>query len=368
MVKKDINAHAFTKSTKQKLRIFRRCFREWLPVFIHNKCIKEIIIYDLFAGSGTDIDDDYGSPLVLLDEALEYYKFICENGKSIRFVFNDNDYDKRVALQTNVEKFLSKKKQKNINDKISYMSECFSRVIENRYFSNSLKSQNIGKFLLLDQYGFKEISDGVFSKLIDSKFTDFIFFISSSFIRRFKNTPAVLKYLNKNRIPFDETKPMDCHRVIADHFRSLVPAKKEYYIHHFTMQSGSNYYGLIFCTSHTYGMEKFLKVCWDEDKKAGEANFNINNDYNVGTLFYSSNQSNKIQKVKSKLEKMVLSGEISTNTAGMKQALHNGCLPKVFIDVIINLKEKGLIIISGEFNMQATKIHCAKEYKITVRQ
>ena len=67
MVKKDINAHAFTKSTKQKLRIFRRCFREWLPVFIHNKCIKEIIIYDLFARMG-NLSDLYSMTMIMINE------------------------------------------------------------------------------------------------------------------------------------------------------------------------------------------------------------------------------------------------------------------------------------------------------------
>lgn len=34
---KDINKKEFTEETKLKLEIFQECFREWYPVFIHNK-------------------------------------------------------------------------------------------------------------------------------------------------------------------------------------------------------------------------------------------------------------------------------------------------------------------------------------------
>ena len=30
---------------------------------------------------------------------------------------------------------------------------------------------------------------------------------------------------------FDETQPKECHKVITDYFRSLIPADKKYYLH-----------------------------------------------------------------------------------------------------------------------------------------
>lgn len=60
MSKKDINKAQFDEATLLKLDIFRRCFREWLPVFLHNPFITNIIIYDLFAGSGKDIVGNRG--------------------------------------------------------------------------------------------------------------------------------------------------------------------------------------------------------------------------------------------------------------------------------------------------------------------
>ena len=51
---KNINKDPFDEATQLKLEIFRECFREWLPVFIHNPTIEKIYSYDFFAGSGTD--------------------------------------------------------------------------------------------------------------------------------------------------------------------------------------------------------------------------------------------------------------------------------------------------------------------------
>lgn len=66
---KDINRSEYTEETKLKLDIFRKCFREWYPVFLHAPNITHLFVYDMFAGSGKDAIGNYGSPLILLQEA-----------------------------------------------------------------------------------------------------------------------------------------------------------------------------------------------------------------------------------------------------------------------------------------------------------
>lgn len=75
---KDINKSEFTEETKLKLDIFRECFREWYPVFLHNPYIKRLFIYDMFAGSGKDSIGNLGSPLILLQEAIGEEQQHCE--------------------------------------------------------------------------------------------------------------------------------------------------------------------------------------------------------------------------------------------------------------------------------------------------
>jgi len=66
---KNINKSAFNDATELKLDIFGECFEEWLPVFNNDIYTKEVYIFDFFAGSGTDANNNLGSPLILLDKA-----------------------------------------------------------------------------------------------------------------------------------------------------------------------------------------------------------------------------------------------------------------------------------------------------------
>ena len=84
---KNINKQVYSEETLLKLDIFRECFREWFPVFLHNKYIQKIFIYDFFAGSGLDAEGNYGSPLILLDEAKGENLMYCSKSDNKKIVF-----------------------------------------------------------------------------------------------------------------------------------------------------------------------------------------------------------------------------------------------------------------------------------------
>jgi len=365
---KDINKKAFDDATKLKLEIFRECFKEWLPVFIHSPFVENVFIYDFFAGSGIDSENNHGSPLVLLDEAKGKDQMYCSKVKKGRVVFGYNEKieSKRILLEENVSNHI-KECLKNCGRNecvynIGYASLEFKEVFERTIVSTILNNPKYGKFILLDQYGFKEVDNDVFRKLTESPRTDFIFFISSSFIRRFKEHPYILKYFETNRINFDESKPEECHKYVANYFRTLIPKEIEFYLHQFTIKKGSNYYGLIFGTGHTLGMEKFLKVCWDKDKLSGESNFSMYNDYQPNTLFYTETNTVRINDYKDQLKKAILTRKISNNLDGMKHALLNGVPTRAYIEVLEEIK--GKIEIVGKFNKKITNIHRLKESDI----
>lgn len=373
---KDINKSEYTEETKLKLDIFRKCFREWYPVFLHAPNITHLFVYDMFAGSGKDAIGNYGSPIILLQEARgerkQHCEFLVSNGRVpiVLFGFNEKIVHKADELKNNIEAEQSEC-QKNCKfsycpfiNRIHIKSYDFQQLIQNENVNKILDNKSYGKFILLDQYGFKQINDDIFLKLVKSPKTDFIFFIASSFIRRFKKLSAVTKYFQDNRILFDESKPKECHRAITDYFRSLIPEGKEYFLHSFTIQKGCNYYGLIFGSSHTLGMEKFLRVCWSEDGLAGESNCNINNDFEKGTLFYNPSSSSKKEEVMKLLRDKILKGEIKSNKDGLKYTIKQGCEPKLFVDVIKGMINKKEIEIEGKFNSAAANIHKVAEYFI----
>jgi three-Cys-motif partner protein len=371
---KDINKDRFLEETKVKLQIFSECFREWFPVFIHNLYIKEIFIYDFFAGSGRDSEGTLGSPLILLNEAkgvdCKYCRQVREKYKKINFAFNEKEKTKYALLVENVNEYMSICLSQNCQtDKCVYSYANFKQmefkdVFQNNKFQTILNNNNYGKFILLDQYGFSQVDSDIFLQLVNAPKTDFIFFISSSFIRRFKEHPATKRYFDTAKINFDESRPNDCHRLIAQYYQDIIPANKEYYLHHFTIQKGANYWGLIFGTNHSLGMEKFLKVCWRIDKLSGESNCNINHDFEKGSLFYTEKETVKKQKIELNIRNKVLSGEISDNICGLKYAIKNGCLPELFTSVIKKLESEKKIIRTGDMNYSSTNIHNAKQYNI----
>lgn len=370
---KNINSKAFDEATKLKLDIFRKCFRAWFPVFIHHPWVKHIYIYDFFAGSGTDTDNTPGSPLILLEEArgtdMKNCSAIRANGKKVTFVFNEKEptkvQPKFELLKQNMENHINNCiTENNCGTSCIYNRHCTNYDFKDRFntstgLPNILNDRTSAKFILLDQYGFSQVDEDVFLRLVNSPCTDFIFFISSSYINRFADSPNTKKYIDTEKLQFDPKSPKQCHKIIADYFESLVPEGVEYYINHFTIQKGAGYYGLIFGTNHTYGMEKFQTVCWEEDKKAGESNCNTQNDWGDGTLF-GHLESNKIAQVKDNLKKDIRSGVITDNAQGLKSALKQRCMPVVFSEAIKELEKAKVINRVGAKSYSSVGIHKIK--------
>lgn len=367
---KDINKRVFDEASKLKLEIFGESFEEWLPVFIHDRYTSHVAVFDFFAGSGTDIENNFGSPLILLDKARGENLRYCNNAsKPINFFFNEGQIQKSNELKKNADSFIANCKQGNNCKSCVYsykiLNHDFQELFSNPDLRSIFENNKIAKFVLLDQYGFSQINEEVFKQLVLYPKTDFIFFISSSFVNRFKDHPYTKQYIDTSKIPFENIKPKEIHRAVAKYFKSLIPDGKEYYLHHFSIKKGTNYYGLIFGSNHTLGMEKFLKVCWKHDKLSGEANYNIDNNWESDTLFCNLGENVKKDMVSTEIKRLILSGEISDNEKGLKYALVHGCEPKVFTAVVEELITCEAIEIIGRFNKQSTNIHRIRErYKI----
>lgn len=337
----------FDQGTKLKLEIFKKCFKEWLPVFINNPYITRLFVFDFFAGSGKDSEGTFGSPLILLEQSKIFCKNAKDKNKKIHFLFNELEQLKVKELKSNVNNFMEECSltcgEKCLYDYDRFLDFEFKDLFNRNDIVDVLNNNDFAKFILLDQYGFKHIDEDVFKQLVNAPKTDFIFFVSSSYVKRFKDEAATKKYFDTKKNNFDEGNPKECHRQIAEYYKNLIPLNKEYYLHHFTIKKGANYWGLVFGTNHTLGMEKFLKVCWEEDNKSGEANFNIDNDVLKSSMFYEESKSIKKDKISKDIENKILSKELTDNISGLKFALKNGCLPKLFTETVKKLeKEKKL--------------------------
>lgn len=345
MSKKDFHLH-FDKGTKTKLYIFNEYFKESFPVFIYSQVWKEILVYDFFAGKGYDETGEKSTSINILEQIKPYCSVLHEKRKKLYVILNDRD--EKEELEKNVSYYLDECRKncsldcifsdKNLKifdkDFDIYFDEVYPRI---------QKHVDAAKLIFLDPFKFI-LDDKKFLKLIDLKSTDFLCFMPSSYLRRFRDLQSFNKFIDTKKLDYDNTPAAHCHRVIADYFKSLIPKDKEYYIGAFSIKKGSNYYGLIFGTNHSLGAEKFQRVCWAVDKLAGAADYNIDRElgYNNsnGILFEEISTPLKIRSLKEKLQESILNGSILTDTAAYKFALKERCQIKHAAEVLITLADK----------------------------
>ena len=189
----------------------------------------------------------------------------------------------------------------------------------------------------------------------------------SFFLRRFPKEPAFNNYINTSKIDFEESRPEHCHRVIADYFKTLVPADKEYFMGCFSIKKDSGYNGLLFGSNYTLGAEKFQKVCWKIDEVTGEANYNIDRELTYdkqGVIFEEARIPKKIKQFNHDLENQIKTGKIKTDIDSYKFALKNRCLVKHSADKLKELMSEGKIEEFKTINNDIHKIKAATIIKI----
>lgn len=336
MALKSLFSAPFDDGTKAKLEIFRLYLREWLPVFISSydkKYWDSIYIYDFFAGEGKDTEDNYGSPLVILDVLNEYAELVNKTKVKIKIILNEKDEEIFNKLQINIGKLSYNKNKIDIK----FFNQPFKDLFE-KYYTAMLATTEFPKLMFLDQYGIKEITNDVFKKLISFKRTDFIFFISSSFIRRFNEMEEFKSYISLNKEDFNDTKPFHSHRVVFEYYKSLI--NTDYKLAPFSIKKGKNIYGLIFGSNHSLGLEKFLKVAWKINPHTGDANYNIDEELIISgqiALFEEFNTIKKIAHFENKIKEEILQQKLKTLWDCYLFTLEFGCQPKHCNTVIYQL-------------------------------
>ncbi len=345
---RDLHIQPFDDGTKSKLSIFKDYIREWLPVFIASKKIywSTLNIFDFFAGPGTDVEGNKGTPLIILDE-LDSYKIAIDSKKlKVNLYFNEYLEEKRQNLETILNTLNSRTKTYNITTE----SKDFLEAFTGQY--NIMNRKDCVNLILLDQTGIKHITEKVFLSIVNLKRTDFLFFISSSTIKRFADHPSISQYIKLDSREIEKIPYHKIHRKILEYYRELIPKNKEYYLASFSLKKKAGIYGLIFGSGHVLGIEKFLRTCWANDPERGEANFDIDEDKIIPSqLDIFTGEVRKPKKVdffEEQLIEGIKSGQIVSNKDVYLFTLRNGFLPKHAAKVISELEEREIISV-GKF-------------------
>jgi len=321
MPRRNLHDKPFDESTKDKLDLYREYLREWLPVFIHSSSADIIQTFDFFAGPGTDLAGNPGSPVITCNEVRSALLASKDQQPKIKAYFNEYKEDKYRDLSACIDR------QRDSLPQVEFtiMQKDFHSAF---WQWEPLMHGKTANLLFLDQSGVQEVTKPIFQSIVRLPRTDFIFFISSAMVNRFKNLPEI-----RNNVPItdDDLSRMNgtnVHRILANAYSRWISDNLEYYLGPFSIKKGANVYGLVFGSGHPRGIDKFLKVAW---KLGGDANFDIDKDGidpNRPSLFPELDKPRKISLFEKDLESAVLERRVSTNKEVYIFALRNGVLSK----------------------------------------
>lgn len=334
----DFHNKPYDVGTIAKLQIFELYAQEWIPVFVSQPepPFREIHIFDFFSGPGTDSKGVHGSPLRILRQLRSYFDSKMAGWNKVRIIthFFDEDQDKVSLLKSTLS---------SPDWKIPGVeSDCRRLRFQNALaeYRSVLAGSQCAKLLIIDQYGVDEVSDEVFKQLISFPFSDFIFFLSSSTLNRFRDHPAIKQKIER---PDDS---YHVHREAVNYYRQLLPANEKVYLGSFSISKRSNIYGLIFGSRHPLGIHKFLQVAWANDEIAGEANFDIDRE-NIrpgeGILPLEVMRPQKVQQFEADLDAALRSGQLKSEADVARFCIEAGMTCKHSKPVLSRLKKDRVI-------------------------
>lgn len=344
----------FDDGTLIKLDIWRRYLDGWIPVFIHSPFRTETInIFDFFSGPGEDANGIPGSPIIALEAAKKYSTLLKQKRLHINFYF----FDKTKSKTRNLETLTS-----------NYSDPIFNISIENLGFDDAYSKYMINmngaaNLIFVDQCGIKQMTTTVFNQIAALKKTDLLFFIASSFIKRFLETNEFQQYLSAMHIDLvKDSKYSDIHRVITDFYRSNLSKNINYHIAPFSIKKGSNIYGLVFGTNHIIGIDKFLKVCWGIDPQRGEANFDIDDEKLTELpLFPELSKPSKRIQFEDVLKNKIINGTLKSDKDVYFYTLEQGFLPQHSREVVKILIKDKIIKVQNSMQPRVSKASLEEE-------
>ena len=317
---RNLHQKPFDEGTRDKLELYREYLREWLPVFINGSSVDILQIFDFFAGPGFDVDGNPGSPAVTCDEirnaTIQRGK---QCSKNIKAYFNE----KTASKFKNLSSYVDEQRVSLPQAKFATLKNDFQSAFN--HWEPYMRGR-VANLLFLDQNGVKQITKSVFQAIVQLPKTDFIFFISSATVNRFRTVQEIRDCVPVTDEDFSRMNGTNVHRIVADSYRRWIPYGVEYYLGPFSIRKGANVYGLVFGSGHPLGIDKFLKVAW---KRGGDANFDIDKDGidpSQRPLFPEYDKPNKISVFEKDLESAVLERKLTTNKDVYLFALQNGML------------------------------------------
>ena len=354
----DHHIKPYDEGTLDKLEIFERYIQAWLPTFIMQDHIHEVNIVDFFAGLGYDKIGQKGSPIRTLDMIDSFFGNLMEHKTIINLYLNEYKTHKFKELQKNCEVYLDDHKRLRMFVRIHYTNEDFNEIY-NKIVNKTKKLPNL---YIIDQNGIKFTNKRNFNTLLDLEQTDFLFFISSSFFKRFGEEEGFEKHLDLSEKELKKNPYNFIHRIVLEKYRSLIPDHSDLMIFPFSIKKRANIFGIVFGSKHILGVEKFLKIAWDKNRINGEANYDIDEEskkqqmelnFDDGSIY---TKQTKIELFNQNLEKFIKTNKIVSNEDLYYFTYFNGHIAYHTRECLKELKKEKKIDYKGHSKISWQKI------------
>ena len=338
MSKRSFHKEPYDAGTLTKLQIFESYIEAWIPVFTSqpHPHFPEIHLFDFFSGPGTDAAGVLGSPLRILRQLKSYQASGRLHGwNKVRVNVNLSDANSGKVAELAEVVSRAEWQIPGVTTQVQLLK--FEDALAKH--ARILESSNSAKLLIIDPFGVNDVSDEVFRKLISLPKSDFIFFVPSTTLNRFRDHASIKVKIDR---PEDS---YDVHRCAFDHFKVICGAT--YFLGRFSIRKPKgNIYGLIFGSRHQLGIHKFLEIAWGNDAIQGEANFDIDRE-NVAPgellLPMAEMRPRKIQIFEQDLEAALRSGSLRNEADLIRFNIESGMISRHCRSVLRKLKDEGII-------------------------
>ncbi|SDF24596.1 three-Cys-motif partner protein [Dyadobacter soli] len=342
MPAKDLHEEPFDDGTITKLEIFEDYAQAWIPTFVM-KAEPIICIFDFFAGTGYDKNGIAGSPIRILDKIKDHIGYIFQKRVKIRVYVNE--YEPNKVSQRKHEllvKACNEYLETNQDVKRAIEILTYNEDFETLFPKLLPEIKLYPSLVYIDQNGVRFLSDKYLLQFEKMTQTDFLYFASSSYLRRLGHTEQFKKHLQLDIELLKEVPYNLVHRNLISQLTLRFSNNTKLRLYPFSIKKGTNIYGIIFGASHPRAVEKFLSIAWKKNDVNGQSNFDMDQDIPSAQLdLFGIQKLTKIQKFKSTLRDMVLTGQITSNFEALDFVYAEGHIGKHAADVLKEMKQKG---------------------------
>jgi three-Cys-motif partner protein len=348
MSSRNLHDSPFDQGTIAKLEIFEDYAEAWIPAFVMQRRAK-ICIFDFFAGTGYDKNGIPGSPIRILEKIKLFLPHIFKNNVEVHFYVNEYEPDKRtqkkfLMLKESCEEYTKENKEVARAVTFHYNNEDCETLFP-KLLSEIQKNPSL---VYLDQNGVKFLSNKYLLQLEKMKETDFLYFVSSSYIVRFGDTPEFKAHMDFDLSEAKRNPYKFIHRSVIEQVRQKLPNHTALRLYPFSIRKAANIYGIIFGASHPLAVDKFLTLSWAKNALNGEADFDIDDDQKKGQIdLFGQKKPTKMEKFKENVRNRILSTEIRNNFELLEYTHNEGHIGSHAADVLREMKKNKEIDYDG---------------------